>query len=64
MYFSVFHRKKMCIIYDSVSFVDTRVVSGGVLVSVQLLDCDCFCPVTPQGGVLWHVVELFLLHQQ
>lgn len=25
-----------------------------VRVSVWLLGCDCLCPVTPQGGVLWH----------
>lgn len=37
------------------------IISGGVVVRIseQLLDCDCFCPVTPQGDVLWHALGLF-----
>lgn len=37
------------------------IISGEEVVSrsEQLLDCDCFCPVTPQGGVLWHALGVF-----
>ncbi len=36
-------------------------VCGGVKgkVSMWLLGCDCLCPVTPQGGVLWHATGQF-----
>lgn len=36
-------------------------VCGDVIVSVRvwLLGYNCLCPVTPQGGVLWHAVGQF-----
>lgn len=30
-----------------------------VMVTVWLLGCDCLCPVTPEGGVLWHAAGQF-----